>query len=1290
MILQIILRPCETLKALLTLTFLCLIGLLQAELVFAGNETVIPSQYVKQLIILKEQAEITNLSIRLKESGVRIARRHEAVLRELQSVSQRSQSSIIDELDALKQAGKVIQYRSLFIANIIAVEATPDAIEQIASLSGVFRIEDDPPIEVFHDSTFKASENGAGFTNDNGEKSTESGLRLIRAPEVWRLGITGAGVLVAHLDTGVNGLHPALQGKWRGSNGYPASASWYDPVTFTTFPTDYDGHGTQTMGIICGMVTGDTIGVAWGAQYISAGVIDRVSSIETISDALESFQWMIDPDGNPATFEDVPRVISNSWGLPIGFYAPCDATFNTAIDNCEAAGSAVVWAAGNEGPSAGTVRVPAMRASTPVNSFAVGGYNQSAGTIWSSSSRGPSPCSSAPDVLIKPEVVAPCASVRSSGLGSNYVYGTGTSFSAPHTAGTLALMTEANPELTPDSLKKILLLTASDKGDPKEDNTYGCGLIDALTAVRGALGGIGWISGRITDELENGIAAEITIVDHPHHFYADTNGYFKAAFPADLQFTLRVNASTYQQTTQTVTLAAGDTLWRDFVLIHSLDATLSGLVVDCFGQGASNALVRASNGNQSETFTNEIGRFELLLPSGIYSVYADDGICGDTTLSNIQIVGGGVTDIEIILPDNPNLRCSNPDGMGYRVCDDQDQGGPTYVWYEALPQLGGKGTVNNLADDASTTLALPFPVTFYGTTYQRIFLNSDGILSFEKSLTNHTNSLLPQNTALGIFAFWDNLNDQAGGDIITDYDPAKGIFVAEWRNIPLVNLPNYESFEVILYNSAVYPTTTGNTIIEAHYARVDSAYSCTIGIDARDSVNYLQYLYNGVSPDHASPLQSGRSLRYVAGNIVGGNPSVLISSPTITFHLDEGCWLDTTLIVQNIGSAPLAYRVAFRDSMSSSLTQKSSDTLNRGFNRTGTMDSGGLDANGYAWISSQEAGGPSYQYFDISGIGQNTGLALDDTTSDPVQLPWFFPFYYRLFDQVSICSNGYLSFTSCVASWLNSQCASTANPFYLISPFWDDLDLRRGGGVYTYFDAELDRFIVQYSGVYHRNSGGPYNFQAILYHDGSIEIVYGTMTGQVISATVGLKGRGGSESLQMIYNQPFVQSNLLIHFSRPQEEYYWCRITNLNQGVIPAQSSIAIPIELRNDLQPSDLHTGIIDISCSDPVTPNLSAYLTLDGRPEYVFPSLVITPSLDGVMLNWRRWNTPYYCIYSGGTQDSVYTQLVGSVADTFMFVPFTTDRIRFFEVRACDGLNKMENTSPSGERKISLTNKH
>jgi hypothetical protein len=237
------------------------------------------------------------------------------------------------------------------------------------------------------------------------------------------------------------------------------------------------------MGIMVGKTEQETTGVAFDAQWICAAVVDRGRDFSsTISDILGAFEWAVDPDGNPETIDDVPDVINNSWGVPLQAYPPCDQTFWEAIDNVEAAGVVTVFAAGNEGPDPFTIRTPADRISTPLNSLSVGAIdgNSFGYPVAEFSSRGPSGCDSS---TIKPEICAPGVSVNSTYLNGSYRLMSGTSMAAPFVSGAVAILREYNPDATVEEIKQTLISSSSDLGTPREDNSYGWGLINVKKAL---------------------------------------------------------------------------------------------------------------------------------------------------------------------------------------------------------------------------------------------------------------------------------------------------------------------------------------------------------------------------------------------------------------------------------------------------------------------------------------------------------------------------------------------------------------------------------------------------------------------------------------------------------------------------------------------------------------------------------------------------------------------------------------------------------------------------------------
>ncbi len=471
---------------------------LQAILSAAGAQ-----DRVSALVYLSDRVDVDVLAKQLDRAEATLRLRHETIVTSLQERAAATQGNLLTQLDALATKGLVRDYRPFWIANCVRVDATPAAIKAIAARADVETVYYNYGIELIAP---------VGTRSDSqpprDDRAPEIGLVAVRAPEVWDLGYTGEGILVATLDTGVDGNHPALASRWRGVadpryEGHPEWA-WFDPVTNTTFPQSFGAHGTHTMGTVCGGAPGDQIGVAPGAQWIHAGVIDRVSIEQTVADAILSFQWMLDPDGDPSTNWDVPQVCSNSWRVTTWHgYPPCDQTFWAYLDACEAAGTVILFSAGNEGPAPNTIGRPPDRATDDYRTCAVGAVdaNNASWPVAGFSSRGPSYCTPNGDPAIKPDIAAPGVDVRSSVPGGGYEqWGwSGTSMASPHVNGVVALVRQACPDLTVEEVKQIIFEAAYDLGSPGEDNSYGWGMVDAYEAVQLALDSCGPGPPRVQD-----------------------------------------------------------------------------------------------------------------------------------------------------------------------------------------------------------------------------------------------------------------------------------------------------------------------------------------------------------------------------------------------------------------------------------------------------------------------------------------------------------------------------------------------------------------------------------------------------------------------------------------------------------------------------------------------------------------------------------------------------------------------------------------------------------------------
>ncbi|WNJ21208.1 S8 family serine peptidase [Pontibacter sp. G13] len=364
--------------------------------------------------------------------------------------------------------------RSFWITNALYLQATPALISELSLRPDVAEIIEDVPVvlEAYQDHPDLAPTQTTGV---------EEGLVAINAPAMWNLGYTGYARKVLNIDSGIDGLHPCYSDRYWG-HYVPDEEAWFDARTGTLFPDYCSDHGTHVLGTILGLDEGleDTIGVAFGALWMGAPAIcDNYSS-----DNIAAFEWAIDPDGNPLTTDDMPDVINNSWrAIDVGnectslMYAP-------VLSAMEAAGIAIVFSAGNSGPSSMTITPPKNLNASLVNTFCVGAINGNSPdlNIMSFSSRGPSVCGGSGSMAIKPEVSAPGFQVRSAKPNHSYGRKSGTSMAAPHVTGALLLLKEAFPQLSGTDLKLALYHSAVDMGAIGEDNDYGMGLIDVHAA----------------------------------------------------------------------------------------------------------------------------------------------------------------------------------------------------------------------------------------------------------------------------------------------------------------------------------------------------------------------------------------------------------------------------------------------------------------------------------------------------------------------------------------------------------------------------------------------------------------------------------------------------------------------------------------------------------------------------------------------------------------------------------------------------------------------------------------
>ena len=361
-----------------------------------------PSDTLLSVIVkLNSPQDIQALDQELHLRKAKLAERHRLVIAALKSNAASTQGSILKQLDQWKQTGQVIGYTDYWIENLIVVYGKAEVIRSLKNDPAIFSIEPNFSAKLIEPFT-RGPIRGIRPQHLD-EEQTTPGQDATGATRVNReLGITGRGVIVANLDTGVDWDHPALANHFRGRPGQaPMNQCWLDLLSTSMEPSDEDGHGSHTMGTMCGReirADGDTItiGAAPDAEFICCNAINQSTSDELNNDVITAFQWFADPDGDPNTIEDFPSVVQNSWGVYSWYpeYGPCYSFWNTAILNTEAAGTVVIWSAGNDGPGESTVGIPPVFAFNPTQIFSVGALdvtNHAAPyPIADFSSRGPS------------------------------------------------------------------------------------------------------------------------------------------------------------------------------------------------------------------------------------------------------------------------------------------------------------------------------------------------------------------------------------------------------------------------------------------------------------------------------------------------------------------------------------------------------------------------------------------------------------------------------------------------------------------------------------------------------------------------------------------------------------------------------------------------------------------------------------------------------------------------------------------------------------------------------------
>jgi subtilisin family serine protease len=278
----------------------------------------------------------------------------------------------------------------------------------------------------------------AGSAGAPGGDPMQYAVSKLHLPQAHDLA-TGERVLVAVIDSGIDGAHPELKG---------VVAGRFD--AFKGDPAPHK-HGTAMASAIA--AHGRLLGVAPKARILAVRAFDDApaGAHATTTRILDGLQWIA---GSGA------RIVNMS------FTGPADSSMHDMIAALRRKGLVLVAAAGNDGP-----RAPAAYPAAYQEVIAV-------------------TATDADDHLLNVAnhggyvaVAAPGVDVFVAAPNGGYDFTTGTSVAAAHVSGLAALLIARNPGLTPDAVQSILVKTAKDLGSQGRDDEFGAGLVDAYEAL---------------------------------------------------------------------------------------------------------------------------------------------------------------------------------------------------------------------------------------------------------------------------------------------------------------------------------------------------------------------------------------------------------------------------------------------------------------------------------------------------------------------------------------------------------------------------------------------------------------------------------------------------------------------------------------------------------------------------------------------------------------------------------------------------------------------------------------
>ncbi len=251
-------------------------------------------------------------------------------------------------------------------------------------------------------------------------------------------------------------------------------------------------------------------------------------------------------------------------------------------------------------------------------------------------------------------------------------------------------------------------------------------------------------------------------------------------------------------------------------------------------------------------------------------------------------------------------------------------------------------------------------------------------------------------------------------------------------------------------------------------------------------------------------------------------------------------------------------------------------------------NAGGPDDFGYYWIDSDEAGGPSFNWVNITTYGTDIiGQLDDDNYVGPFNLGFDFEYYGQTYSSVYIGSNGIIGFDEAsMADRTGRPIPLDDTPNAILAWMWRDLDPTDGDnpGAHVYYQALSDKFVVTFQDYpeYQAGPGDVITAQVIIMEDGNILFQYKEIAPgfNATGGTIGIENHLGNDGLEVAYYTEYAHDSLALLFV---DQFDWFVPEKQSGTIAPGVSdTISCRFLTSADLE-EGTHTADIIIENTDP-----------------------------------------------------------------------------------------------------------